>query len=70
MHDVGIVLAGEDVDTIANSPPMTNVIADRLRPGPDEAQRCTLDVTTATLTFNDWARGAAVVGVQNVLGAL
>jgi predicted NBD/HSP70 family sugar kinase len=65
-----IVLAGEDVATIANSPIMADVVADRLRPGPDEVQRCTLDITTATLTFNDWARGAAVVGVQNVLGAL
>jgi predicted NBD/HSP70 family sugar kinase len=65
-----IVLAGEDVATIANSPTMTDVVADRLRPGPDEAQRCTLDITTATLTFSDWARGAAVVGIQNVLGAL
>jgi hypothetical protein len=46
------------------------VVADRLRPGPDEAQRCALDITTAPLTFNDWARGAAVVGIQNVLGAL
>jgi len=65
-----IVLAGEDVAAIASSPAMTDVVADRLRPGPDEAQRCTLDITTAPLTFNDWARGAAVVGIQNVLGAL
>jgi hypothetical protein len=49
---------------------MTGVVADRLRPGADEAQRCTLDITTAPLTFTDWARGAAVVGIQNVLGAL
>jgi predicted NBD/HSP70 family sugar kinase len=65
-----IVLAGEDVGAIANSPAMTDVVADRLRPGPNEAQRCALDITTAPLTFNDWARGAAVVGIQNVLGAL
>jgi len=65
-----IVLAGEDVAAIANSTAMTDVIAARLRPGPDETQRCTLDITTAPLTFNDWARGAAVVGIQNVLGAL
>jgi predicted NBD/HSP70 family sugar kinase len=65
-----IVLAGEDIAAITNSPAMTDVIADRLRPGPDETQRCTLDITTAPLTFTDWARGAAVVGIQNVLGAL
>lgn len=65
-----IVLAGEDVAAIANSAAMSEVIADRLRPGPDETQRCTLDITTAPLTFNDWARGAAVVGIQNALGAL
>ena len=65
-----IVLAGEDVAAIANPTAMTDVIAARLRPGPDETQRCTLDITTAPLTFNDWARGAAVVGIQNVLGAL
>ena len=65
-----IVLAGEDVAAIANSAAMTEVIADRLRPGPDETQRCTLDITTAPLTFNDWARGAAVAGIQNVLGAV
>jgi hypothetical protein len=64
------VLAGEDVAAIADSPAMTDVIADRLSPGPDETQRCTLDITTAPLSFNDWARGAAVVGIQNVLGAL
>jgi predicted NBD/HSP70 family sugar kinase len=65
-----IVLAGEDVAAIANSAAMSDVIAARLSPGPDETQRCTLDITTAPLTFNDWARGAAVVGIQNVLGAL
>jgi predicted NBD/HSP70 family sugar kinase len=65
-----IVLAGEDVAAIANSAAMGDVIAERLRPGPDETQRCTLDITTVPFTFNDWARGAAVVGIQNVLGAL
>lgn len=62
--------AGEDVAAIANSAAMSDVIADRLRPGPDETQRCAPDITTSPLTFNDWARGAAVVGIQNVLGAL
>jgi predicted NBD/HSP70 family sugar kinase len=65
-----IVLAGEDVAAIATLPAMTDVLTDRLRPGPDEAQRCTLDISTASLTFTDWARGAAVVGIQHVLGAL
>ncbi|GAA2575326.1 ROK family transcriptional regulator [Winogradskya consettensis] len=65
-----IVLAGEDVAEIAANPAMTATVADRLRPGPDETQRCTLDITTATLSFTDWARGAAVAGVQHVLGAL
>jgi predicted NBD/HSP70 family sugar kinase len=65
-----IVLAGEDVAEITGSPAMAGVIADRLRPGADEVQRCALEITAATLTFNDWARGAAVAGVQNVLGAL
>ena len=64
-----IVLAGEDVAALAGSPAMNRAIADRLRPGPDETQRCTLDIITTPLTFNDWARGAAVVGIQNVLGA-
>ncbi|MET0417339.1 MAG: ROK family transcriptional regulator [Actinoplanes sp.] len=65
-----IVLAGEDVAAIAESPAMTETINERLRPGPDETQRCALDITAANLTFTDWARGAAVAGVQNVLGAL
>jgi predicted NBD/HSP70 family sugar kinase len=64
-----IVLAGEDVAALADSTEMNKAIADRLRPGPDETQRCTLDIITTPLTFDDWARGAAVVGIQNVLGA-
>jgi predicted NBD/HSP70 family sugar kinase len=64
-----IVLAGEDVAELAGSAAMTDVIADRLRPGPEEAQRCVLDITTEPLTFTDWARGAAVTGIQHVLGA-
>jgi predicted NBD/HSP70 family sugar kinase len=70
LQSTRIVLAGEDVAAIASSPVMTDVVAERLRAGPDETQRCTLDITTAPLTFNDWARGAAVVGIQNILGAL
>ena len=41
-----------------------------LRLGPDETQPCELDVSTAPLTFVDWARGAAVVSLQHSLGAL
>jgi hypothetical protein len=47
---------------------MHEAIADRLRPGPAEVQRCELDIITTPLTFTDWARGAAVAGIQNVLG--
>ncbi len=65
-----IVLAGEDVEPLVASPHMTDTIADRLRPGPEETQRCELDVSTAPLTFVDWARGAAVVSLQHSLGAL
>ena len=64
-----IVLAGEDVAALADSPAMNEAIADRLRPGPDETQRCALDIVTTSLTFTDWARGAAVVGIQSALGA-
>lgn len=65
-----IVLAGEDVAHLLASPVMADTIADRLRPGPQESQRCELDVSTAPLTFTDWARGAAVVSLQHSLGAL
>jgi predicted NBD/HSP70 family sugar kinase len=63
-----VVLAGEDVAALTASPAMDEVIAERLRPGPQEVQRCALDIVTTPLTFTDWARGAAVVGIQNVLG--
>ncbi|MEU4243506.1 ROK family protein [Actinoplanes sp. NPDC026619] len=63
-----IVLAGEDVAVLTASPALNETIADRLRPGAFEVQRCALDVVTTPLTFTDWARGAAVAGVQNVLG--
>ena len=65
-----IVLAGEDVEPLFASPVMAATIAERLRPGPEETQRCELDVSTAPLTFTAWARGAAVTGVQYVLGAV
>ena len=64
-----IVLGGEDVAVLADTPAMQETIDDRLRPGPLETQRCTLDLVTAPLTFTDWARGAAVAGIQHVLGA-
>jgi predicted NBD/HSP70 family sugar kinase len=63
-----VVLAGEDVAALTASPVMAEVIAERLRPGPQEVQQCELDIMTTPLTFTDWARGAAVVGIQNVLG--
>jgi predicted NBD/HSP70 family sugar kinase len=64
-----IVLAGEDVEPLFASPAMTATLAERLRHGPEETERCELDVSTAPLTFTDWARGAAVTAVQFVLGA-
>lgn len=65
-----IVLAGEDVAPLAGHPDFSATLADRLRPGPDETQQCALEVTTAPLTFGDWARGAAAVSLQHNLGAL
>jgi len=69
LQTTGIVLAGEDVAYLADTPAMNEAIADRLRPGPAETQTCTLDIITTPLTFEDWARGAAVVGIQHTLGA-
>ncbi len=65
-----IVLAGEDIAAIAGSPAMAEAVADRLRPGPRETQRCSLDITVAPLTSSDRAQGAAVAGIPSVLGAL
>ncbi len=64
-----IVLGGEDVAAFTDSPVLQETIDDRLRPGPLETQRCTIDLLTTPLTFTDWARGAAVAGIQHVLGA-
>ncbi|MFG1812916.1 ROK family protein [Kribbella sp. NPDC049174] len=64
-----IVLGGEDVAAFTDSPALQEAIDDRLRPGPLETQRCTLDLLTTPLTFTDWARGGAVAGIQHVLGA-
>jgi hypothetical protein len=49
---------------------MNETVADRLRPGPRETQRCSLEITVAPSTFQDWAQGAAVTGIQHVLGAV
>jgi len=65
-----IVLAGEDVTALMQSEPFEDTLAERLRDGPGTTQRCTLDVSTEPLTFTDWARGAAVVGIQHLLSAL
>ncbi|WP_433363669.1 ROK family transcriptional regulator [Actinoplanes sp. CA-142083] len=65
-----VVLAGEDVAALTESPAMSEVIAERLRPGPNEVQRCALEIVTTPLTFTDWARGAAVAGIQHVLGGV
>jgi hypothetical protein len=64
-----IVLAGENVDPLVASPVMTDTIDERLQDSPGHA-RCSIDISTDPLTFVDWARGAAVVSVQHVLGAL
>ena len=64
-----IVLGGEDVAAFTDSPALQETIDDRLRPGRLETQRCTLELITTPLTFIDWARGAAVAGIQHVLGA-
>ncbi len=65
-----IVLAGEDVRPLVESPAMQATLTDRLRDGHGLAQRCRLDISAEPLTFTDWARGAALVSVQHVLGAI
>jgi len=65
-----IVLAGEDVAPLTEVPAFWATIEDRIRPGPHETQHCALDLSIAPLTFTDWAHGAAVVGIQHVLGDL
>jgi predicted NBD/HSP70 family sugar kinase len=65
-----IVLAGEDVAALTAVAAMNETVADRLRPGPHEVERCALEIVTTPLTFNDWARGAAVAGIQHVLGGV
>jgi predicted NBD/HSP70 family sugar kinase len=65
-----VVLAGEDVAAVTATPAMHEAIEDRLRPGPREVQRCAIEIVTTPLTFTDWARGAAVAGIQHVLGGV
>lgn len=64
-----IVLAGEDVGHLVNSPVFNETLEARLR---DETgkHRLELDVSLEPSGFTDWARGAAVVGIQHILGAL
>jgi hypothetical protein len=64
-----VVLAGEDVDVIANSAVLRRVVAERVRPGSGETMRVELDLSTEPLTHTDWARGTAVVAIQHILGA-
>lgn len=65
-----IVLAGEDVGPLYASPLVGRTLDERLAGAPGEGAAAELDVTTAPLGFSDWARGAAVTGVQAALGAL
>jgi predicted NBD/HSP70 family sugar kinase len=64
-----IVLAGEDVGYLLESEVLTATVTERLR---DETggPRCDLELSTEPLTFTDWARGAAVVGIQRLIGAV
>ncbi len=64
-----IVLAGEDVNHLVTSPVFNQTLDDRLT---DETggPRLRLDVSVEPSGFTDWARGAGVVGIQHILGAL
>jgi predicted NBD/HSP70 family sugar kinase len=62
-----IVLAGEDVGMLYASPVTAATLAERLRAAPG---RVRLEVSTEPLGFEDWARGAAVAGIQAILGGL
>ncbi|GAA3629262.1 ROK family transcriptional regulator [Kineosporia mesophila] len=63
-----IVLAGEDVGTLYASPVTATTL--ELRLGPAGNRQCELTISTEPLGFEDWARGAGVVGIQALLGAL
>ncbi|MDP9831215.1 putative NBD/HSP70 family sugar kinase [Kineosporia succinea] len=58
-----IVLAGEDVNTLWASPVTVRTLRERTGGTP-------LEISTGPLTFEDWARGAGVAGIQGLLGAL
>ena len=64
-----IVLAGEDVSHLVTSPVFGATLDDRLRDESGSA-RLQLDLSVEPSGFTDWARGAAVVGIQHILGAL
>lgn len=62
-----IMLAGEGVEPVASRAAMRETIADRMRSGPGNTAAYELDVTVEPLTFEDWARGAAVTAGQFAL---
>lgn len=64
-----VVLAGEGVAPLAGTPAFNSVIAARLKDDTVNAAHFELTITTEPLTFVDWARGAAVTGIQYALGA-
>lgn len=62
-----IVLAGESVEALTRGHVMQEAINDRMRTGPGNTADYALDVSIEPLTFQDWAQGAAVTGVQFAL---
>jgi predicted NBD/HSP70 family sugar kinase len=62
-----ILLAGEGVEPVASRPAMRETIADRMQSGPGNTATYELDVSIEPLTFEDWARGAAVTASQFAL---
>ncbi len=64
-----IVLAGEDAGALYASPVTGQTLADRLRLDDAGTTRVGLEISTEPLGFADWARGAAVTGIQAILGA-
>ena len=64
-----IVLAGEDAGLLYASPVTGQTLEDRLRRNDSGASGVRLEISTGPLGFTDWARGAAVTGLQAILGA-
>jgi predicted NBD/HSP70 family sugar kinase len=62
-----VVLAGESVEVFTAGDAMQAAIDERMRTGPGNTAHYTLDISIETLSFQDWAQGAAVTGVQFVL---